>query len=411
MPRCGSLVARYGTIIDGVIIGVDASRSSGEIRTGTERYSREVTSALLLAGARHRFRLYVRDAPLLTGREAWGEGHVEIVPVRPRRLWTHLGLGLEIARRPPDALFVPAHVLPVSQAWRRIPRSVVTIHDVGYRHFPSAHPWRQRLYLDWSTAFAGRYASALVADSEATRLDLQRVYRIPDDRIRVAYPGLTPVPEVDETSRRATLRRFDIQEGTVYAIYVGTLQPRKNLRRLLRAWSTVIDRVQDSDKGDGLSASPLLVVAGAMGWGGEDLLGDVRELGLEASVRFTGYISDEEKAALMRGARALVFPSLYEGFGLPVLEAQSVGVPVVCSNTSSLPEVAGNAALLVNPFDVADIARAIRVAMRDEGTRAELIRAGARNVARFSWEACARIVLDLLEGNQALQGPAAPSKA
>ncbi len=127
------------------------------------------------------------------------------------------------------------------------------------------------------------------------------------------------------------------------------------------------------------------------------MLGEVHALGLEGDVRFTGYVSDVEKAVLMRGARAFAFPSLYEGFGLPVLEAQSAGVPVVCSNTSSLPEVAGDAALLVDPLDVPAIAMALSTALFDEPARARLSAAGRANLARFSWDHCARVILNLLE--------------
>jgi glycosyltransferase involved in cell wall biosynthesis len=192
-----------------------------------------------------------------------------------------------------------------------------------------------------------------------------------------------------------------LHEHTLYALYVGTLQPRKNLRRLIQAWRVLLDAPAPLPS---RSSAPLLILAGAKGWGSEDLEGELAALGLAGPVRFTGYISDTEKSALLRGARAFAFPSLYEGFGFPVLEAQSVGVPVVCSNTSSLPEVAGEAALLVNPLDVPALVAALRQAMCDEAVRARLIAAGHRNVSRFSWDECAKVVLDLLNGTT-IQSP------
>jgi glycosyltransferase involved in cell wall biosynthesis len=318
-----------------------------------------------------------------------------MVVIPQRRLWTHIGLARELRRRPPNALFIPAHVLPLSQALmqtaRRTTRSVVTLHDVGYRYFPRAHPLRQRLYLDASTALSARYASHVIVDSQATRRDIQRFYGTPDERITVAYPGLLPLPVVGPDDVRAVRARLGLSDAQPYALYVGTLQPRKNLRRLMRAWAQVV-AVSEPQK-------PLLILAGAQGWGAESehLRVEVQAHGLSDLVRFAGYVSDEEKAALLHGARVFAFPSLYEGFGFPVLEAQSAGVPVVCSNTSSLPEVAGEAALLVDPLDVNALAAALRQAMTDAALRQHLSGAGARNVAHFSWRRCAELILEQLQ--------------
>lgn len=376
-------------------IGIDASRATGARLTGTERYSREIVAALLRIAPQHCFRLYLREVLdpdfLLSSCRSNG---VEPVVIPRRRLWTHLGLARELAARPPDALFVPAHVLPVSfiraQARRRI-RTVVTVHDVGYRRFPQAHPPAQRLYLDLGTQLSVRCADKVITDSEATRCDVLHFYRdsVAQDRVVVAYPGPLPLAEVRADEARCVLAKYGLNGGRPYALHVGTLQPRKNLRRLIQAWARVIAR-------PGLGEMRL-VLAGGQGWGGEDLHAAVKAAGLQSSIVLTGYVSEIEKATLMRHARAYVFPSLHEGFGFPVLEAQSAGVPVACSNVSSLPEVAGAAALLFDPLDVEAIAHALETLMSDEGIRARLIEAGHRNLARFSWDVCARIVLDSLE--------------
>lgn len=376
---------------------MDASRLSGTVQTGTERYSREIIRALMQIAPQHLFRLYARDerAAGELARADRPQGEAQMRLIRQRRLWTHAGLGIEIMRRPPDALFIPAHVLPITlalpgQSGRM--RVVVTLHDIGYRHFPAAHPWQQRLYLDWSARFATRHASCIVADSEATRHDIHRFYRAPLDRIRVAYPGAMTLPRVADDERRAALRRFSLDAGQTFALHVGTLQPRKNLHRLVRAWQHVLaDYPADQP-------APLLALAGATGWGDEAarLQAEIETQGLSHSVRLIGYITDEEKASLLSAARALAFPSLYEGFGFPVLEAQAAGVPVVCSNTSSLPEVAGDGAILVNPLDEQDIGNGLRRAMLDPAIRSHLIAAGMRNVARFNWHNCARAILEML---------------
>ncbi len=373
-------------------IGIDASRATGARLTGTERYSREIIAALLSIAPQHCFRLYLREALdrdfLLPHHRSDG---VQPVIISRRRLWTHLGLARELAARPPDALFVPAHVLPMSfirsSARRRI-HTVVTVHDVGYRRFPDAHPPVQRLYLDLGTWLSVRCADVVIADSEVTRRDVIHFYGggRADDRVVVAHPGPLLLAEVQEDEVRRALTKFGLDGGQPYVLHVGTLQPRKNLRRLIQAWARFVARSDSSEM--------RLVLAGGRGWGSEDLHAEVEAAGLQASVVFTGYVSEAEKAVLLRHARAYVFPSLYEGFGFPVLEAQLVGVPVACSNTSSLPEVAGEAALLFDPLDVEAIARALETLFGDEGLRARLIEAGRRNLARFSWDACARTVLE-----------------
>jgi glycosyltransferase involved in cell wall biosynthesis len=394
-----------------VLIGIDASRAFGDklTLTGTERYSREIVAALLKIAPQHRFRLYLRGSPTPHSHGEWGVGsgesdQLELVYIHQRRLWTHIGLSRELIARPPDGLFVPAHVLPAVFAMRRERlrsralskvRTVVTIHDVGYRYFPQAHPLAQRLYLDWSTTFSARFASAVVVDSDATRRDVERFYRIPAHKLIVAYPGPLPLPQVTESDACKTMEKFGLHLGQPYALHVGTLQPRKNLRRLVQAWSIMRSRATSGYGG------LKLILAGAKGWGDEDLQAEVNALDLQEDIRFTGYVCDVEKSALMRGARAIVFPSLYEGFGFPVLEAQSVGAPVACSNTSSLPEVAGHAALLFDPLSVEDIAGAVQRVLFDEAMRTMLIASGYRNVTRFSWERCAEVILNRLEvGNE-----------
>lgn len=375
-------------------IGIDASRATGARLTGTERYSREVIAAILRGAPEHYFRLYLRESldPDFPIPSRQG-GSIEPVLIARRRLWTHLGLARELVTRPPDALFVPAHVLPVTlsclPAQRRI-RAVVTIHDVGYRHFPDAHPLAQRLYLELGTRLSVRRADVVIADSEATRRDLIRFYggSVSPERIVVAHPGPLLPLDVPAQETHRVLAKFGLGDGQPYVLHVGTLQPRKNLRRLVQAWARVV--------ADSHLAGMRLVLAGGRGWGNEDLCAAVEAADVRSSVILTGYLSEMEKSALLRRARAYVFPSLYEGFGFPVLEAQSVGVPVACSNTSALPEVAGSGAVLFDPLDVEAIAHAIKLVLTDEATRERLIEAGRCNLMRFSWEACARAVLNSL---------------
>jgi glycosyltransferase involved in cell wall biosynthesis len=360
-----------------MLVGIDASRAVADRPTGTEIYSRRLIQALLALDSPHRFRLYFRTAPppyLFENAER------RVIPFP--RLWTHLRLSWEMARHRPDLLFIPAHVLPPIR-----PRlSLVTVHDLGYLKFPEAHPWRQRLYLDLSTRWNARAATHVLADSRATKADLVAHYGTPPDRISVAYPGVdrTLGPVRDPAAIRAAKARHGIRGD--YFLYLGTLQPRKNLRRLVDAFAAFVGR-------DSRVRTPLLVLAGKRGWLYDELFEQVRRQGLEGRVSFPGYVAEEDKAALLSGALAFTFPSLHEGFGLPVLEAHACGCPVITSTTSSLPEVAGDAALLVDPQDTAAIADAMERLAADPTLSHDLTQRGFANVERFSWQACAQTVL------------------
>jgi len=368
-------------------LGLDASRVDRERMTGTERYAREVLRALLTLAPQRDFRIYARRADVGATLAADGVDGAEVVPIVQPRLWTHVGLSAEIVRRPPDALFVPAHVLPIVFAWPRVrarTRTVVTVHDCGFRHFPAAHTTSQRLYLEWSTRFAARHAHALLADSAATRDDLHRFYPCSRGKVRVAYPGAPEVREIGTERILETCARSGVQQGK-YILHVGTRQPRKNLRRLIEAFAIARRRLPPEMK---------LVLAGGAGWGGEDLAAHARAVGVDGMVVFTGYVDDDDKAALLRGARALAFPSLHEGFGFPVLEAQAIGLPTACSNSSSLPEAAGDGAVLFDPQNVDEMVRALCDVVLDEPLRARIVANGRRNHARFRWADCAQAALE-----------------
>jgi glycosyltransferase involved in cell wall biosynthesis len=357
----------------GFTIGIDASRSVSAQPTGTELYSRCLIEALLdRAPDRFYFRLYFNQPP----HSALSSQHSAIRVMPFPRLWTHLRLSAEMMFHRSDLLFVPAHVLPIIHPRR----SVVTVHDLGYLYFPEAHPPRQRWYLDRSTRWHTRTAAHLLADSAATKRDLINQYHADPDTITVAYPGLDPsVKRVDEPAEIARVKAKYHIEGD-YLLYLGTIQPRKNLQRLIEAFSQLP------------TASGQLLLAGKPGWCSDQLLQQASN-----RVHFIGYVNAADKNTLLSGATAFVFPSLYEGFGFPVLEALACGAPVLCSNTSSLPEVAGDAAMLINPLLVDDIARGLREITMNEDLRKKLIERGYRQAQTFTWQACADSVLEVFE--------------
>lgn len=360
-----------------LFVGIDASRGFGARPTGTETYTTEVVRALA-ASDRFRLRLYTRSAVSDT------PDGVEVSQLGPRRLWTHVGLGWEVVRRPPDVLFVPAHVLPMLTH----PPAAVTVHDLGHKAFPEAHTRAQVVYLEWSMRRHARKAARLIADSQATKRDLENWYGVPPDRIAVAPLGVAArfrpaAPPAIEEARRA----LGLPVGRRYVLHVGTLQPRKNLLRLVRAFATMAAGESDLD----------LVLAGAPGWGHDDPAAEARRHGLGDRVRVVGYLDAALLPGAYSGAVATALPSLYEGFGLTAAESMACGTPVAGSSTSSVPEVIGAAGLLFDPLDVAAMATALVRLSNDAALRNGLARAALERAPEFSWNRCAAAVAAALE--------------
>ncbi len=277
-----------------------------------------------------------------------------------------------------DVYHATDHLLP---PLRRVP-TVFTVHDLAFLAEPRTHLPSNRLYLATMLPRYARAATAVIADSEATRRDLLRYYALPPERVRVVHLGVEPEfrPLEPAAARARVAERYGLTAP--YVLFVGTLEPRKNVRALLVAHRALV-RARARRSGEPL---PLLAIAGAPGWWYEDLARWVRVRGLEALVRFLGRVPDADLPALYSACAAFAYPSLYEGFGLPPLEALACGAPTVCSNRSSLPEVVGDAALQVDPTRPADLAAALARVLDDEALRRELRARGLARAAQFTWE-------------------------
>jgi glycosyltransferase involved in cell wall biosynthesis len=363
-------------------IAFDASRISVRERTGTERYSYELLTALARIDRRNRYSLYTNGLP--SALPPLGP-NMALRSLTLPRLWTHLALGPATMLERPDVLFVPAHVVPLIHPRR----CVVTIHDLGYLAFPQAHTRRRRLELDLTTRWSIRVAQQVIAISGATRDALVQHYGADPAKISVVYHGLSSSFQPASTEAIAEVRaRYGL--GERYFVYVGTLQPRKNLERLIEAFAQLNDD------------SVQLVIAGKQGWLSEAIQQKAQAQGAGGRVLLIGYVPDQELPALLSGALAFTFPSLYEGFGLPVLEAMACGTPVLTSTTSSLPEVAGAAALLVDPMDTMAISAALKRLSSEPELRRQLREQGIARAAQFSWERCAQETLQVLRAVAAL---------
>lgn len=326
-------------------------------------------------------RLYTPHPPQHTDWPTSAQVETRVVPWP--RLWTHLRLAAELRQHPPDRLFVPAHVLPL---YCPVP-AVVTVHDLGYKHYPAAHRSFDRWYLDWTTRRHTRVAQHILADSQATKQDLIDFYRADPQRISVVYLGrdesLTRV--ADPLIIERTKAKYGVDGD--YLLYLGTLHPRKNLVRLIEAFQLARPQLPPTLK---------LVIAGQKGWLYDEIFARAQSLGLTGHILFPGYVDDADKPALLSGARAYIFPSLYEGFGLPVLEAMTCQTPVLTSRVSSLPEVAGDAALLIDPHSSDDIAAGLVRLVGDAALRHRLVEQGLKQIEKFSWDKAAKQILEIL---------------
>jgi glycosyltransferase involved in cell wall biosynthesis len=261
---------------------------------------------------------------------------------------------------------------------RRVP-TVLTVHDLIFRLFPQHHKRLNYWYLNATLPLYCQRAGAIIAVSEATKRDLVRLYGLPPERITVVHEAAAPHFAPPAPGHVEQVRARYHLPGR-YLLRVGTLEPRKNLERLL-------DVLQDLRRSD---PAMRLVIVGSKGWLYEGFFRRLEELALGDAVQLTGYVPDEDLPALYGGATLLVEPSHYEGFGLPLLEAMACGTPVVCSNTSSLPEVGGDAARTFDPADVDAMAEGIRAVWRDAALREAMRQTGLARAAQFSWERAAR---------------------
>lgn len=354
-------------------IGVDARLLSIPL-TGIGRYTAELSRALLAQG--DEYFLYMPSPPVVGG---WDGPNVQVRSGRFRgragkMLWSQTALPYSATRDSVDVFWGATHRLP-RYLPQRIAR-VVTIHDLVWKYAGETMRPLSRWMEERLMPEAVRLADRIMADSQSTADGIEAEFPEARGKVRVVYLGATPMPTPDS---RESLRSLGIDRP--YFLFVGTLEPRKNLRRLLGAFARVPEEFRKQNQ---------LVIAGGKGWGGVDVQSLLAGLGLERDVVVMGYVNDGQLAALYACARFLAMPSLYEGFGLPIIEAMTCGVPVLTSNTSSLPEVAGDAGILVDPLSEDDIAEGISRLLADENLHGLLAGRARLNAQRFTWEKAAQ---------------------
>jgi glycosyltransferase involved in cell wall biosynthesis len=301
--------------------------------------------------------------------------------------WTQLRLPQALAADRPDVYFSPHHWLPVfSSGFKR----VIAIFDLAFLKYPQYFGWKSVLHFRLNTYHSVRRADKIITISHASKKDVIEHYGVSESKISVTHLGYDRIFEAPLDSDRTEAINSKYGIGAEYMFFLGNLHLRKNLPRLIRAYEHV-----RSDAG----IDHKLVITGQK----DRLTHQVNEIVSDSKVRddiiLTGYAERSELPYLMGNASLFLFPSLFEGFGIPLLEAMAAGTPIVTSNVTSMPEVAGDAALLVNPLDIAEIAQAIREILTNAGLRASLIEKGKRRLQLFSWEKTARETLDYLSAS------------
>lgn len=354
------------------------SDQSGYRGAGVNNYARQLLAALGEAvqngSTAHRFTAFVHTPDLIIpGIELIVSGPLLERPAA-RIAWEQTALPLALARHGADAVHGLVNVLPLAT---RTP-GVVTVHDLAFVRTPQHFPPLKRIYLTRLCAASVARARYVITVSRQTADDVMRCFGAPAAKVQVVYNGVSPAftPVAEESSARF---RHAKELPDRYFLYLGTLEPRKNLEMLIRAfarWRQVTGAAAEEVK---------LVLAGGKGWYYDTIFAQVTALGLTEAVLFPGFIPAEELPDWYRAAELFVYPSLLEGFGLPVLEAMACGVPVICSQAGSLLEVAGDAALTFAPDDEDGLTAALQSLAANSAQRDHLRKLGLAQAARFSW--------------------------
>ena len=357
-------------------VGVVAEQLLRPVPGGIGRYVRALTDHLPAVAAADRGAVTWIVGHHPAGRLA-AAGLVPAVTARlawPGRVATRTWVTLRRPRLPAGVLadLDIVHATSAAVPPRGGRPLVATVHDLAFRHYPDAYPAAGRRYHDRAARIVAGEAARVIAVSQATADDLTELYGVEPARISVVPLGVEPPGAADQPAAARLLADLGVRGPFLLA--VGTMEPRKNLPRLLAAFGEVTDELPDH----------FLVVAGPVGWGPT-----LRPTWDSVRVKLAGPVGDPVLRALYRTAEGLAYPSLYEGFGLPVVEAMAHGLPVLTSDRSSLPEVAGDAAVLVDPLDRGAIAKGLVRLVTDSALRRRLADAGPRRAARFTWPATA----------------------
>lgn len=371
-------------------IGIDYTPAY-EQGGGIGRYVRELTSALAQIDTANQYQLFVSGAklqdlpPTLSQNFTWKPS-----PITPKwfaRIWhrAHIPLPVEVFIGDVDLYHATDFVLPPTHSKTK---TLLTVHDLSFVRVPDTATPSLRAYLNAVVPQSVKRADHILADSQATKDDLIDLYQTPSEKITVLLSGVDErFKEIQDHHIRTSIRQKYKLADHKYILSVGTVQPRKNYSRIIRVLADLHEQGHDIH----------YAIAGGKGWLEDEMYQAINETGLSDYVHLLGFVDDEDLPALYSSAECLVITSLYEGFGLPILEAMACGTPVVTSTLSSLPEVAGNAGILVDPLDTDAIREAIRTILTDRSEQKRLREAGFEQVKNFTWHNSAQHLKSIYE--------------
>ncbi len=362
--------------------------------TGVKVYTREIVKALAKIDRENEYVLYINELPKkelsseVSGLSSFlgGNSKFKIQSASWRTkfnfpFWTYLKLPQEIKKDKPDVFFMPIQSSPFLNKPKNI-KIVITVHDLAFLIFPEHFTAKDRFLLNFHTKRAIQMADKIIAPSEATKKDLIKFYKIDENKINVIYHGTTrpaiPIKRKNNPKLQIT-----------YILFVGQIQPRKNLIRLIEAFEFIKEK---NKKYPDLK----LIIAGGKGWMANKIYEKARKSEFSKDIIFTGKASNEHLAELYQNALVFVMPSLYEGFGLPVIEAMSYGVPCAVSDNSSLAEIVDDHGLLFDAYSSSDIAQKISMFLNNDVLREDFSERSLRNAKHFSWEKSAKKTLEVI---------------
>lgn len=362
-------------------IAIDARALVSQKPVGKEKFTINVLEELFKIDHQNQYVLYLtRDL-----QRPLPNNFSKRIIKAPGIFW-HLFVLIDLIFEKPNVFFCPlSYLMPTLNIFSK---NIIVVYDLCvFLPIKTGPSFKTKLLEKIFSGAAARRAERIVAISESTKRDLVKYFKIDPLKISVIYPGLTQNIAPGGKSRDA-LSKYNLPPN--FILFVGTLEPRKNIVRLIEAYHILNSKLKIQNS--------RLVIVGKNGWGYREIFAKVKELQLEDKIIFLDYVADEDLPSLYNSAACFIYPSLYEGFGLPVLEAMVCGCPVVTSNTSSLPEVADGAAILVNPNDANEIAGALNKLLINEPLRQELKKQGLERAKNFSWEKTAQEILKILCG-------------
>jgi glycosyltransferase involved in cell wall biosynthesis len=364
-----------------MIIGIDASRANNQEKTGVEWYAYHLIQKLKkITPENIRVVLYSREKLIGELPENWEN---KVLSWKPRRFWTQIRLSFEMLTNSPDILFIPSHVFPIIHP----KKTVMTIHDVAARKFPNSYSRFSRWYTLWSAKFALKNLWKIIVPSEFTKEELAS-FGFPTKKVEVIPHGYDKNYKVVEDKKKinSILKKYKIKKPFVMTI--GRLEEKKNTVNIIKSFNKI--RIKNKE----LKIKLLLV--GQDGYGFEKVEEEIKNSNYKEDIIRPGWVDEEDLVYLMNATEVFLFPSLYEGFGLPVLEAFACGTPVLASRGSSLEEVGGEAGIYVNSSNVVDIAKKILNLVENKEIKNKKIELGLERVKNFSWAKCARETLEEL---------------